>query len=126
MGEIAYRAFVYPVVAAVAVAGLVSGHWLESSGLLHGLLERGGTAAGVPEDVFQEGPGAPPPEAEPAPASDTQQEQDAGTTDTTSPSPDEGATSPAETVEETTSPTETSPTEVESPTEEPSPAPTSG
>lgn len=128
MGEIAYRAFVYPLLAVVAAAGLVGGRWLETSGVLQGLIEQGGTSAGVPPEVFEEGPGRPPAEAGTTTTTQDQQDQqdpDAGTTQT-SPSPSE--TSP--TTEETTSPTEeSSPTESpsstedSSPTESPSPAP---
>lgn len=66
-----YRILVYPVIVAVAAAGFATGRWLELSGVLHGLLESGGTAVGVPERVFREPPGRPPPEAEQAPAAPT-------------------------------------------------------
>lgn len=58
-----YRIALYPVIAAVALSGFLGGRWLELSGVLHRLLERGGTAVGVPEDVFRGPPGQPPPEA---------------------------------------------------------------
>lgn len=55
----AYRVVLYPFILVVAVAGLMTGRYLESSGILHDLLEGAGTTIGVPDRVFQDSPGQP-------------------------------------------------------------------
>ncbi len=120
-----HRLFVYPLITVVALGGFLGGRWLELSGWLHITIERGGEAVGVPERVFREPPGRPPPEVS---TRDTDQAPQPAATDTASPTPtptDAATTSPSPTATATMSPTPTATqTASPSPTVTTSPIPT--
>lgn len=127
-----YRIVLYPLIAAVALSGFAGGRWLEASGLLHRITVTVGTSAGVPERVFREPPGQPPPGSRgpsatepptggtsPSPAGPT--DEDTAPTPTDADSPTDTAT-PADTGTPTpaTSPTDPSTTGTSSPSPAPS------
>lgn len=88
-----YRILLYPLIIAVAVSGFMTGRWLELSGVLHEILESGGTAVGVPERMFREPPGRPPAEAEQEP-SGKPDDSPAPTSPDTAPAPEPSPTPP--------------------------------